>query len=124
MIPARLILAAVLTTLACASAPGTERASGARGDSRTITAADLSKASQLNLYDYVQATHPRWLVSVGGARSFPVVVFVDETQLGPPETLRNIGLADVRVVRYYDASAAQSRFNRVGMGPVIQVVMH
>lgn len=121
MRPHYLILA-LAATMAC----GAARSGGAtdRGDSRTITAAELSKASQLNLYDYVQATHPRWLVSVGGARSFPVVVYVDDTQLGPPEALRNIGFADVRLVRYYDASAAQSRFNRVGMGPVIQVVMH
>lgn len=117
-----LFLASLAVTTACGAARGPEGTG--RGDSRTITAAELAQASQLNLYDYIQATHPRWLVSVGGARSFPVVVFMDDTQLGSVAVLRNMGLPDVRVIRYYDASAAQSRFNRVGMGPVIQVVMH
>ena len=115
-------LLAVAAILACSTATQTADPAGARGDSRTITAADLSTASQLNLYDYVKATHPRWLVSVGGERDFPVSVYVNDSQLGPVETLKTVGLRDVRLVRYYDASGAQARFNRVNMGPVIQVV--
>ena len=117
-----LLVASLAATTACGAARSPE--TPGRGDSRTITAAELGKATQLNLYDYIQATHPRWLVSVGGARSFPVVVFMDETQLGSVDVLRTMGLPDIRVVRYFDASAAQSRFNRLGMGPVIQVVTH
>ena len=116
------LLALLATPLACAPAVSGGTPSGARGDARTITAAELSNATQLNLYDYVKASRPRWLVSVGGNRSFPIVVFMDETQLGSVETLKTIGLADVKVIRYFDASAAQSRFNRVNTGPVIQVV--
>jgi hypothetical protein len=117
-----LFAASLATTIACGAARSPE--TPGRGDSRTITAAELANATQLNLYDYIQASHPRWLVSVGGARSFPVVVFMDDTQLGSAGVLRTMGLTDIRVVRYYDASTAQSRFNRVDMGPVIQVVMH
>jgi hypothetical protein len=117
-----LVATSLLATLACGAARSPETAG--RGDSRTITAAELAQATQLNLYDYIQATHPRWLVSVGGPRSFPVVVFMDDTQLGSVDVLRSMGLPDIRVIRYYDASAAQSRFNRLGMGPVIQVVTH
>ena len=115
-----LLLAA---SLACSSATRSGEGS-TRSDSHTISAEELAKATQLNLYDYIKASRPRWLVSVGGAQSFPVVVFMDDTQLGSPDVLRNMGLAEVRVVRYFDASAAQSRFNRVGTGPVIQVVTH
>jgi hypothetical protein len=117
-----ILVAALAATMACGAARSVDTPD--RGDSRTITAAELSKATQLNLYDYVKATHPRWLVSVGGARSFPVVVFMDNTQLGSVDQLRTMGLDGIRMVRYYDASAAQSHFNRLGMGPVIQVVMH
>jgi hypothetical protein len=115
-------VASLAAAMACGAARSPE--SAGRGDSRTITAAELAQATQLNLYDYIQATHPRWLVSVGGARSFPVVVFMDDTQLGSVDVLRGMGLPDIRLIRYYDASAAQSRFNRLGMGPVIQVVTH
>lgn len=114
-------IALLAASLACHPQPAGAGATP-RGDSRTITAAELSTASQLNLYDYVQATRPRWLVSVGGDRSFPIAVYVNDSQLGPVETLKTMGLADVRLVRYYDASAAQAHFNRVNMGPVIQVV--
>ena len=118
---APLLLAALAASLACAGASHNVEPT-ARGDSRTITAAELSAATQINLYDYVQASRPRWLVSVGGPRSFPIVVYMNDTQLGSVETLRSLGLADIRLVRYFDASAAQARFNHLKIGPVIQVI--
>lgn len=115
-------LYALLTASLACHAPPAGTGVTPRGDSRTISAEELGSATQLNLYDYIQANHPRWLVSVGGATSFPIAVFMNEAALGGVETLRTMGIAGIRSVRYYDASAAQSRFNRVNMGPVIQVV--
>jgi hypothetical protein len=116
-----MLLAALAASLACGGAPRKVE-SAARGDARTITAAELSAATQINLYDYVKASRPRWLVSVGGPRSFPVVIYVNDTELGSVETLRSLALTDVRLVRYFDASAAQARFNHLKIGPVIQVI--
>jgi hypothetical protein len=115
-------LAALLAaTLACHPAQ-TGGATAPHSDSRTISAEELSSATQLNLYDYIQATKPRWLVSVGGSQTFPVQVYMNESLLGPVQNLHNMGLAGIRAVRYYDASGAQSHFNRVNIGPVIQVI--
>ena len=120
---ARLLAALLTTTLAChpTQAGG---ATAPHSDSRTISAEELASATQLNLYDYIQATKPRWLVSVGGAQSFPILVYMNESALGPVQNLRNMGLGGIRAVRYYDASGAQSHFNRVNIGPVIQVITH
>jgi hypothetical protein len=118
---APLLLAALVVSFACGGASHTVE-SAARSDSRTISASELSKATQLNLYDYLKASRPRWLVAVGGPRSFPVAVYVNDTELGPVESLRSMGLSDIRLVRYYDASAAQARFNHLKIGPVIQVI--
>lgn len=117
-----LLAASLATLLACSQRAGTSTTPTSGSDSRTISATELSNATQLNLYDFVKATRPRWLVSVGGDRDFPIAVYLNEGQLGPVETLKTMGLSDIRFVRYYDASGAQARFNRVHLGPVIQIV--
>ena len=121
MRPRRLLLAVLATTLACASSPASQvDAPGPRGDSHTITRADLEGATQLNLNDFVVATHPQWLRDARG-RIANVTVFLDDTRLGGLSTLSSISLNTVGAVRYYDASAAQQKFNTL-IGPVIQVV--
>ncbi|MFL5605378.1 MAG: hypothetical protein ACJ8AD_02910 [Gemmatimonadaceae bacterium] len=111
---------ALLGVAACASSNVGSEPPPPRGDSRMITAAELATATQLNLYDYVQATRPLWLRQQ--ARSSPVVVFVDDARLGGPATLRSVTLTTVSAVRYYDASAAQQKFNGRDLGPVIHVI--
>jgi hypothetical protein len=112
--------AALVVMAACASPGAGSELVPARGDSRTITAAELATATQLNLFDYVQATRPLWLQQQ--ARSSPIVVFVDDARLGGPSTLRSVTLATVSLVRYYDASAAQQKFSGRDLGPVIHVI--
>ena len=113
---------ALLALAACATPPpgaGSEPAP-TRGDARTITAAELASATQLNLYDYVRATRPLWLQQQ--VRDFPIVVFVDDARLGGVSTLQTVTLATVSLVRYYDASAAQQKFSGRDLGPVIHVI--
>lgn len=122
MRPPLLLLAALAATLACATTPGTAiEAPGRRGDSRSITAADLTNVTQLNLLDYIIAQRPQWLRGPDG-RAAPVVVYLDEARIGGPSTLRGITLRTVSFVRYYDASAAQQKFNGPERGPVIHVI--
>jgi hypothetical protein len=117
----QLLAALLAASVACHPArPG--GATAPHSDSRTISAEELSAATQLNLYDYIQATKPRCLVSVGGSQTFPVQVYMNDSLLGPVQNLHNMSLGGIRAVRYYDASAAQSHFNRVNIGPVIQVI--
>jgi hypothetical protein len=111
---------ALVVIAACASQSGGAELAPARGDARTITAAELATATQLNLFDYVQATRPLWLRQQ--AAGLPIVVFVDDARLGGPSTLRSLTLATVSSVRYYDASAAQQKFTGRDLGPVIHVI--
>lgn len=117
----RLLLAVLAATIACASAPATPvEAAGPRGDSRTLTTADLANATQLNLLDFIVAERPQWLRPANGRRA-PVIVYVDDARIGGASTLKELTLGMVTMVRYYDASAAQQKFNSRDQGPVIQV---
>lgn len=122
MSPRCLLLAALAATLACASTPGSEiESAGPRGDMKTITAADLAPATQLNLLDFIVAQRPHWLRGPDG-RAVPVVVYLDDSRLGGPSVLRGITITTVARVRYYEATAAQQKFNGPDRGPVIQVI--
>ena len=113
---------ALLALAACGPPPAGEGPEPvpARGDSRTITAAELATATQLNLYDYVRAAKPLWLQQQ--SRSNPTLVFVDDARLGGLPTLLTVTLSTVAAVRYYDASAAQQKFTGRDLGPVIHVI--
>jgi len=121
MSPSRLIAAVVLTlSAACASnAASTPGDSITRGDSKTVTTAELAAATQLNLYDYVVAERPRWLNTY---RGLPLVIFVDDTRLGDATTLKSLTTGSVRMLRYFEASAAQQKFSGSDIGTVIQVI--
>jgi hypothetical protein len=116
----RLLLAVLAATIACASAPRAPLEAGPRGDSRTLTTADLANATQLNLLDFIVAERPHWLTSTTG-RLAPVIVYLDDARIGGVSTLKEITLGAITLVRYYDASAAQQKFNSRVRGPVIQV---
>ena len=120
---ARLLAGIVFAaSAACAPAATTSGAGGpppARGDSKTVTESELAVATQLNLYDYVAAERPRWLTT---SRGLPLVIFVDDTRLGGAATLRTLTTGSVRMLRYFEASAAQQKFNGRDIGTVIQVI--
>ena len=124
---ARMLLVVASTVLfaACQSAH-TGRPVRDRGDSRTVTATDLSTATQTNLLAYIRAERPRWLESRSprnlGGRALDIFVFVDDQRLGGIDQLRNISLSGVRQIRFYDASEAQQRFNVRDAGGVINVI--
>jgi hypothetical protein len=110
---------------ACGTAAGPGSPPSPRGDSKTVTADDLAEATQLNLYDYLLAERPRWLrgsVPTGPGAS-PVLVFMDDTRLGGVQTLRTLSLNTIRMVRYYEPSAAQQKFSGRDVGAVIQVLL-
>lgn len=103
--------------------PVPESSEGAvRSDSRTVSAADLAAATQLNLLDYLRAERPRWL-TLRSARAGAILVYVDDTRLGTIETLSSIPPKGVHAVRYFDAAAGQAKFATRTAGAVIQVIM-
>lgn len=113
---------AFAVSAACAPPPvegGAGRTSPVRGDPKTVTESELAVATQLNLYDYVAAERPRWLAA---GRGLPLVVFVDDMRLGSAATLRTLATTSARMLRYYEASAAQQKFGGRDVGTVIQVI--
>ena len=125
-VPRFLVGLGLMATVACAPAAGAPAPEVAgRGDSKTITEGQLSGATQLNLYDYVMAARPRWLRSTGSMNrnAFPLLIFVGDTRLGGAQTLKSLTTSTVRVVRYYEASAAQQKFAGQDIGPVIHVLL-
>jgi hypothetical protein len=128
MFKRRLLLAAVLAAaVACASGAGAVASgAGPRSDSMTISADELSQATQLNLYDYIAAYRPRWLQSRSPSnmqgRALNIVVYVDNSLLGGTTLLKGVTLSGVTMIRFYDASEAQQRFSAHDAGGVIQVI--
>jgi len=115
------LLCALLIACASTSSTELEELPVPHGDSRTITLSDIASATQLNLQDFIVAERPNWLRTPTG-RVPAVTVYIGDTRLGGISTLAGITLTDVRLVRYYDASASQQKFNVATLGPVIQVM--
>jgi hypothetical protein len=119
----KLLVLALAVTSACATTPNAEASGTPRGDSKTVTETELASATQINLYDYLAAERPRWLEPRAfKSRSFPVTVFMDDARLGDPSSLKTLGIAGTKMIRYYEASAAQQKFNGRDIGPVIHVI--
>jgi hypothetical protein len=115
-------IAVLAIGLACASAPDPElEPVGPRGDSKTLTVADLANATQFNLLDFIVAERPQWLRTPDG-RPAAVVVYLGDTRLGGASTLKELTLGTIASVRYFEATAAQQRFTGRDRGPVIQVL--
>jgi hypothetical protein len=123
MRPIRLSLASALLCLACASAhdPVLEPA-GPRGNTKSLTAADIEGATQLDLLDLIVAERPQWLRAPDG-KPAPVIVYLGDARLGGPATLKGLTLNTIGSVRYFETSAAQQRFSSRDFAPVIQVVL-
>jgi hypothetical protein len=131
MRPARLSIAAGLLCLACAAAhdPAIDPAGppvgppvGPRGNTKSLTAADIQAATQLDLLDLIAAERPQWLRGVDG-RPAPVIVYLGDTRLGGTNTLKGLTLSTIASARFYEVSAAQQRFSSRDFAPVIQVLL-
>lgn len=113
---------ALSLALACSrTRPAETEDLGPRGDSRSITRADLTNATQLSLLDFIAAERAQWLRTPDG-HSAAVVVYVDGSRLGGASTLKGVTLSTVARVRYYDVAAAQQKFSLRDYAPVIEVV--
>ena len=106
---------AVMLT-ACASSGA--RSGAPRGDRNLVTSEEIRESVALNAYDYIQSNRPIWLRRRGQTSILmdgDILVYLDESRLGGPETLRQVSLVAVDRMQFLDASAAQQRFG-VGHG--------
>jgi len=113
----------ILLLAGCSSAMQRGGSTTPAASSRVITAGELKDAPYGNLYDLIQARRPLWLQSYapsGGQWSLPEVI-MGNREMGGPESLRQIPLASVAEVRYYERSEAQAVFGPEHTSGVIRV---
>jgi hypothetical protein len=107
-IPASLLIVAFITVAGCASS-GT---GNVRRDSRLLTPEEIATVPVTNLYEAVERLRPRWLemrdVRSLGTGIGQIVVFLNNSYVGGPETLRQFQGHQVIRIRYLDAAQASA----------------
>jgi hypothetical protein len=121
------IIAAALGVSACASS-GTTSQTGdpqttvvsapnrPRRDPNVITAEELAARPTLTARQVIEQLRPQFLrvrgtTTLGNAQSQDVIwVYVDGTRMGTVDVLSNIGVHEVREIRYLSPSEATNRY--------------
>jgi len=99
------LLLVLMLVAGCASSG--ERTS--RGNPSIITQDELAELSGANLYEAVDRLRPRWLHSravMGLSGPGQVLVYVNRSYQGGPESLRDLGISGVHRLRYLDGPQA------------------
>jgi hypothetical protein len=117
-------VAGLLVIAACASSGATQVQ---KSSANEITAEEITRANVLNAYEAVQKLRPamlrpRQVSSVNGQSKGELLVYVDNNRFGNAETLRQINVASIALLRYYSASEAQMKWGSGHPGGVIEVV--
>jgi hypothetical protein len=119
-----LVLLSALAAAACGGKAATPRPVGA--SARVITSDDIAGTRANNLYEAIQFLRPGWLRRQGPLNpqddGLPVV-YLNDTRLGPPESLRVVNSRLVTHVRYLDPVAAHAQFGMNHGHGVIHVVL-
>ncbi len=129
------VLLALLGCAACASAPapgsgsasaGATAPARSRGSSSLITREEVQASQGRNAYEVVEFLRPAWLRKRGGAvgveNDGAVVVYMDDTRLGPTDALRQIEKTAIASIRFLDPVSAQARYGLNHSYGAIQVV--
>jgi hypothetical protein len=127
-----LYLVAVAAILGCAAASSTSDTSGIstprKGNLLTAEEIATNNADVSTAYDAIARLRPNWLATHGPS-SFSTsggagqaTVFVDGTQYGDLNSLRNIQAYHVAEIRYYDVTEAGAKYGlQGGTSGVIEV---
>lgn len=117
-----------VVAMACASGGSGSAATPSR-DRNLIAMDEIKRASAANAYDLVRSARPNWL-NVRGENSFRetprgsasgsnvqvvpgidmLVVYLDNARLGGVETLRQVPVASLTSLQYFDAKAATHKW--------------
>lgn len=80
----------------------------------------MTNVQATNMYDLLTRLRPQWLRATAAAGTGSrTLVFLDGTQLGDLDQLRQIPPSSIREARYYSASEAQARLAVRQASPVI-----
>lgn len=112
--------AATVTWAGCASSSG--GVDGPRREQNVLTPEEIATAPVNNLYEAVERFRPRWLL-VRSPRSLnmrtEVIVILNDAYLGPPESLRQVGMDGLVRLRYVDGPRASALY-RVPGGTAVE----
>jgi hypothetical protein len=95
---------------------GSLRAPRERKDPNVITEAELASRSTLTARQAIEQLRPQFLrtrgtTTLGNAQTSDVIwVYVDGTRMGTLEVLNNIGVHEIREIRYLSPSEATNRY--------------
>jgi TonB-dependent Receptor Plug Domain len=99
-----------------------------RGARDRITAEDLATIDVQNALQAVQRLRPNFLQNRGGASTSitqgkqDVVVYVDQTRMGGPNTLSQIPITDVKEIQHLNGTDATQRYGTGHGSGVILVI--
>lgn len=116
----------LLMVLGCASAPAGERRE--RASANVVAAGELEAATESNMYEFVRARRPEWLqrarpaTIAGAGGGYPLLVYMDGTQLGDVESLRSVRPNALRSARFLAPSDAQLRFGSGHLNGAIELI--
>jgi hypothetical protein len=94
------------------SSPGSRQ----RKDPNVITEAELASRSTLTARQVIEQLRPQFLrirgtTTLGNAQTSDVIwVYFDGTRMGTVEVLNNIGVHEIREIRYLNPSEATNRY--------------
>lgn len=123
-----LVLAAILCTCMLAGCAGATTQSGSGAARSTmLTHDELAKTNSNNLYDAIKKLRPEWLTSRGptsvtDATPSTVDVYMNGSELGGIDYLREVSTLDVSAVRYWDPGQASARFGMGHPSGVIELI--
>jgi hypothetical protein len=110
----RAALLALVLVGACGGQGGTLQPAPARS-SDVVTMEELGRMStSSSLFEALHALRPAWFrrnpTTLRPQAEGDVVIYLDRSRLGGPETLRTIQVTAVTVIRHYSPSEAQAQF--------------
>ncbi len=126
-LPLAVVAALALGGCSGAGSQGAAREPVTTRSSDVVTLEELSRvATASTLFEALHALRPAWFrrnpTTLRPEAEGDVIVYVDQSRLGGPETLRTIQVNAAVVVRHYSASEAEARFGPGHLHGAIQVV--
>jgi hypothetical protein len=97
----------------------------ARGSGNLITRAELESSPITNAYDAAQRLRPQWFSRPTAATlqpgGNPIMVFVDRTQFGTLESLRNLHTDQIEEMEFVPARDATTRYGTGYPSGIVEV---
>ena len=125
---AAFVVAAAAGCASSSTGAGASQQSSRRGSPDRITQEELATIDVQNALQAVQRLRPSFLQNRGGASSSitqgpqDVVVYVDQTKMGGPNSLAQIPITDVKEIQHLNGTDATQRYG-TGHGSGVIIVI-